>query len=180
MSFNPEVTLAQPEDMSPNRKIQWSLLVECVPTLHSYVRRLVGDREMANEVLQEVSLRILAGVGPVEPERFAAWSRGIARHVIARDCRMRRRARAELSFEEEAVQEIANAPTDPEGHLDARAWMARVVDDIDSEGFELLFRRYVLEETGRELADEFDQSPAALRMRLMRLRSTLSARAPNP
>jgi hypothetical protein len=58
--------------------------------------------------------------------------------------------------------------------------MARVVGDIYEEGLELLFRRYVLEETGRELADEFAQSPAALRMRLMRLRSMLSARAPHP
>lgn len=161
-------------------KRQWQLLVDCVPMLHAYVRRLVGNRERAAEVLQEVSLRILAGEGPSDPERFAAWSRGVVRHVIAHDWRMRRRARAELPLEDSLMEEISDPFADPEGHLDARAWMSRVIDDIDSEGLELLYRRYVLEETGKELADELSQSPAALRMRLMRLRSTVSSRAPRP
>ena len=165
----------------PRRKQQWELLVECIPMLHAYVRRLVGNRERASEVLQEVSLRILAGEGPSDdPQRFAAWSRGVARHVIAHDWRMRRRALAELPLEDDAVDEISDPLADPEAHLDARAWMARVRHDIDREGMELLYRRYVLEETGKELADELAQSPAAVRMRLMRLRSTAAARAPRP
>jgi DNA-directed RNA polymerase specialized sigma24 family protein len=168
------------QDLPPGRQTQWSLLIDCVPMLHSYVLRLVGDREASNEVLQEVSLRILVGVGPTEPERFAAWSRGVARHVVWRDSRLRRRARAEVVLQEDLVDEVAHHGVDAEAHLDARAWMARVAMDIDTAGLELLFRRYVLEETGRELADELDQSPAALRMRLMRLRSAVSARAPHP
>jgi hypothetical protein len=42
------------------------------------------------------------------------------------------------------------------------------------------FRRYVLRETGRELADELEQSRAAIRMRLMRQRSSAPALAPRP
>jgi len=51
------------------------------------------------------------------------------------------------------------------------------VGDIDSEGVELLYRRYVLQESGKELADDLASSPAAMRMRLMRLRSSVSAMA---
>ena len=40
------------------------MLVGCMPTLFAFVRRRVGDRETANEILQEVSLRALAGEGP--------------------------------------------------------------------------------------------------------------------
>ena len=159
-------------------KKQWSLLVDCLPMLHGYLRRLVGDRERANEVLQEVSLRMLITRGPDDPMRFSAWSRGIARHVVAHDWRMRRRTLEEQPLDGDLIEEISAPPTDPEGHLDARVWMSRVRDDIDDGGLELLFRRYVLEETGRELADELSQSPAAIRMRLMRLRSTVSAHAP--
>jgi hypothetical protein len=96
--------------------------------------------------------------------------------VIALDWRMRRRALAELPLEEEVMEEHSHAVWDPERHIDARKSLARALVDLDSDGLELLVRRYVFEETGKELADEMAQSPAALRMRLMRLRSTLSAR----
>jgi RNA polymerase sigma factor (sigma-70 family) len=160
-----------------NRKAHWEMLISCMPLLRAYVRRLVGDSETAKELLQEVSLRILVGAGPSDPERFLAWSRGIARHVIAHDWRMRRRASARLPLEGEVMEQIADPFADPEGHVHARASLARAIVDIDDEGLELLVRRYVLEESGKELADEMEQTPAAVRMRLMRLRSTLSARA---
>jgi DNA-directed RNA polymerase specialized sigma24 family protein len=161
-------------------KTQWRLLIDALPMLHGYVHRLIGHGERAKEVCQEVSLCMLATEGPDDPERYAAWGRGVARHVIARDWRMRRRERAEQPLEDELIDEVAEASADPEGHLDARAWIARIADDIDSDGMELLFRRYVLQETGKALADEMAQTPAAIRMRLMRLRSSASARAPRP
>ena len=45
---------------------------------------------------------------------------------------------------------------------------------------ELLYRRYVLQESGKELADDLASSPAAMRMRLMRLRSSVTALVPSP
>jgi DNA-directed RNA polymerase specialized sigma24 family protein len=145
--------------------------------LQGYVHRLTASEEQADDILQEVSVRMLATEGPEDPERYAAWARGVVRHVIAHDWRMRRRARAEQPFEEDEVDEFLEPPTDPEAHLDARAWVGRIVDDLDSEGLELLYRRYVLQESGKELADSHASSPAAMRMRLMRLRSSVSALA---
>jgi RNA polymerase sigma factor (sigma-70 family) len=161
----------------PNSKTKWSLLIRVLPMLQGYVRRLADNDEQAKEIMQEVSVRMLATEGPGDPERYAAWARGVVRHVIAHDWRKRRRARAEQPFEEDLVEEFVEPPTDPEAHLDARAWVERIVGDLDSEGLELLYRRYVLQESGRELADELDRSPAAVRMRLMRLRSSASALA---
>jgi DNA-directed RNA polymerase specialized sigma24 family protein len=162
-----------------NCKTQWRLLIDSLPMLHGYVCRLIGHGERAKEILQEVSLRMLATEGPEDPERYAAWGRGVARHVIAHDWRMRRRQLAEQPLENELIDEMSDG-IDQEAHLDARDWIARIADDIDSDGLELLFRRYVLQETGKELADEMAQSPAAIRMRLMRLRSSASALAPRP
>ena len=162
------------------RREQWEMFRQGVPMLRAYIRRFVGDREQASEVFQEVSVQILAGQGPAEPDRFAAWSRGVARHVISHQWRLRRRALAQMPLEGELMDEISDVIADPEGHLDARVWMTRVMGDIDTDGLELLYRRYVLEETGKELADELSQSPAAVRMRLMRLRTAVSAHAPWP
>jgi len=163
----------------PSNKSRWHRLIDSLPMLHAYVCRLIGNGERAEEVLQEVSLRMLATEGPDNAERYAAWSRGVARHVIAREWRRRRRALAEQPLEDDVIDEMSDG-IDQEAHLDARDWIARIADDIDSDGLELLFRRYVLQETGKELADEMEQSPAAIRMRLMRLRSSASALAPRP
>lgn len=145
--------------------------------LQGYVHRLTASEEQANEVLQEVSVRMLATKGPDDPERYAAWARGVVRHVIAHDWHMRRRARAEQPFDEDLVEEFTEPAADPEAHLDARAWVERIVDDLDRDGVELLYRRYVLQESGKELAVHHASSPAAMRMRLMRLRSSVTALA---
>jgi RNA polymerase sigma factor (sigma-70 family) len=143
--------------------------------LKRYVRRLAGNHEQAKEILQEVSLRLLTTSGPDDPARYAAWARGVVRHVMAHDWRIRRRERAEHPIEETVLEDLAEPPKDPEAHLDARASVERIVDDLDRDQLELLYRRYVLQESGKELADDLASSPAAVRMRLMRLRSSVSA-----
>lgn|GEM_PF-3145598 len=153
------------------------LLIDCMPRLRAFVHRLVGDRETENELLQEISLRALAGEGPDEEDVFLAWSCGIARHVIGIEWRRRRRARAELPIEDDGVAvELPDRQACLDNCIAARESLLRAVNDVDAEGLDLLIRRYVLGKPGKDLADELELSPAALRMRLMRLRSTLRAR----
>jgi len=161
--------------LKSDRERQWELLVGCMPALRAYVRRLVGDRDAANEVFQEASLQILMSDGPVDDGgRFLAWCRGVARYVAADHARARRRIDQELSFDDE-LQDMPQPFTDPETHVDARKTLARAAVDFEPDVVELLVRRYVLGETGEELAGERAQSSAAVRMRLMRLRATLRA-----
>ena len=150
---------------------RWRLLVDVLPMLNRYVCRLVGNGDRANEILQEASVRMLTTEGPTDPDRYAAWGRGVVRHVIAHDFRMRRRALSEQPLRDRDMDEIWDPSSDAEAHVDARVSIARIAGDLDSDGLTLLYRRYVLQETGRELADELAQSPAAIRMRLMRLRT---------
>lgn len=154
-----------------------SLLVAYLPILRAYCRRIAGSHQRAEDLLQEVSVRILAGDGPTDPRDFLAWCFGIARHALSYEWRMQRRARAALPLEGELMEELSSTQFDPDNQADARAWLARASRQIDGEEFDLLVRRYVLEETGKELADGLGQSSAALRMRLMRLRATLNERS---
>lgn len=151
------------------------MLVGCMPTLAAFVRRRVGDRETANEILQEVSLRALAGEGPRDPDSFLSWSCGIARHVIGMEWRRRRRVRAEQPLEDPIIDQLRDPESPPDQRFDARASLERAIGD-DSESVALLFRRYLDNVTGKELADEMGLTPAALRMRLMRIRSSARAR----
>jgi RNA polymerase sigma factor (sigma-70 family) len=152
------------------------LLVDCMPMLRAYVRRLVKDREAANDVLQEASLRILvlADAPDGDHGRFHAWSRGVARLVALRELRGHRRRGEELRLGDSQPEPKHPMP-DPERHTDVCRKLAMATVDLDGGALELLARRYLLEETPKELAAELDESPAAMRMRLMRLRSRLRA-----
>ena len=151
------------------------MLVGCMPTLFAFVRRRVGDRETANEILQEVSLRALAGEGPRDPDSFLSWSCGIARHVIGMEWRRRRRVRAEQPLEEPIIDQIRDPLAAPDQRYDARASLERAIGD-DSDSVALLLRRYLDNVSGKELASEMGLTPAALRMRLMRIRTLARSR----
>jgi RNA polymerase sigma factor (sigma-70 family) len=150
-------------------------LICCLPMLRTYVRRLVGDRERASDVLQNVSVTILTTSGsPTELVDFAAWCRGVARNVAAYELRSRRRLQHILSVGDD-LEDAADPIADPEDNASSRTELARLTGQLDHGAFELLYRRYVLGESAKDLAIELAQSPAALRMRLMRLRSQLRA-----
>jgi RNA polymerase sigma factor (sigma-70 family) len=151
------------------------LLAGCTPALSRYVRRSVGDRDTTDEIVQEVSLRALEGCGPSDPDSFQAWCYGIARHVIGIEWRRRRRARAELTLEDPSVAGIRDPMAGPDRVVDARASLKRALGNGQSAA--LLVRRYAANGTSKELARELGLTPTALRMRMMRLRSSARARS---
>ena len=79
--------------------------------------------------------------------------------------------------EEEIESERPDPKTNPEESTNSRKMLRSLVRELEAGEFELLVRRYVLEEDSNELANDLEQSPAALRMRLMRLRAILRNRA---
>jgi DNA-directed RNA polymerase specialized sigma24 family protein len=150
------------------------LLIGCTPALQRYVRRRVGDSDTTDEIVQEVSLRALEGLGPGDPKSFVAWCYGIARHVIGIEWRRRRRARAELSLEDPSVGGIHDPMAGPDRVVDARVSLRRALGN--SESAALLVRHFAANGSGKDLALELGVTPTALRMRMMRLRSSARAR----
>jgi DNA-directed RNA polymerase specialized sigma24 family protein len=148
------------------------LLIGCRPALWRYVRRRVDDRDTTDEIVQEVSLRALEGHGPLDAGSFLAWSVGIARHVLGMEWRRRRRVRAQVSLEDPCTGELRDPTAGPDRIVDARVSLMRVLGN--SEGAALLVRHYVRSGVGtaNDLAHELGLSPAALRMRMVRLRSS--------
>jgi RNA polymerase sigma factor (sigma-70 family) len=160
---------------STDDKARGEMLVGCMPALFAYVCRLVGDREIASDIVQEVSLRVLAGEGPRNAESFLPWSYGIARHVIGSEWRRRRRGRIDEAFDDEGLDQLYDPKAGPDQIADARASLARALSD-DGESLTLLVRRYVGKASGKTLARELGLTPTALRMRLMRIRASVRAR----
>ncbi len=143
-----------------------------MPALWRYVQRRVGDRDTTDEIVQEVSLRALEGNGPDDADGFLAWCYGIARHVIGLEWRRRRRARAQLSLEDPSIDGVRDPMAGPDRVVAARASLKRALGNGDNAA--LLVRHYA--GTSKDLARELGLTPTALRMRLMRFRSSARAR----
>ena len=160
-----------------DRLLRAELLEAYLPSLMAYVRRLVGDPEGARDVMQNVSVTVLtAPEAPLNGGQFAAWCRGVARNLAAYERRIRRRSQSMIP-EEEIEKERPDPETNPEESTNSRKVLRSLVGELEAGEFELLVRRYVFEEDSNELASALEQSPAALRMRLMRLRAILRDRA---
>ena len=153
-------------------KDRQELLQGNIRMLRSYVRRVVGRRQSADDVLQDVVVAILSA--PASPEdrgNFAAWSRGIARNIAAGQRRISRRDGDELPSEDSLSQ--SGDGLDPDTMLDSRRLLTRLLANLEEPTVEILVRRYVLEENAKDIAVSLEKSPAALRMQLMRARSAM-------
>jgi RNA polymerase sigma-70 factor, ECF subfamily len=140
--------------------------------LRSYVRRVVGRSQAADDVLQDVAVAVLtAPASPDDRHSFAAWSRGIARNIAAGQRRILRR-NGDLLSSEDALAPESDA-SDPDRTLDSRRLLTNMLKHLEEPTVELLVRRYVLEENAKDIAISLEKSPAALRMQLMRARSAM-------
>jgi DNA-directed RNA polymerase specialized sigma24 family protein len=160
---------------SANERQVGEMLVACTPTLRAFVRRRVGDRDTTNEILQEVSLRALAGRGPRDSASFVAWTLGIARYVIGIEWRRRSRVRLEESLADPMGTPCRDLVGPADRRFDARELLMQALG-ADTRGVALLVRRYLGRASGKELAAEMGLTPAALRMRVLRVRSAARAR----
>ena len=146
-------------------------------SLRAYLRRRVRDPADAEELFQELSLVVIRHPsGPKNVERFPEWCRALARHMLGHHFRSNRR-RAKL-LDRFAFEGTANDPCqriDPERLASARQLLTKLTERLDPGSTELLSQRYALGESAHEIALRLEQSPTAVRMRLMRLRSAMKS-----
>lgn len=152
--------------------LRWSLLDKHSHALYGFVRRMVGNRDDADELYQELALAILQHPkGPEDVEQFAAWCRGLARHLLSHFYRTQRR-RADLLTQVrwDNGRKFNVWAHDPE-HLTATyEILNRALGRIDDRSIQLMVSRHLYGESAAEIAERTAQSPAAVRMKLMRLR----------
>lgn len=154
------------------------LLVRFIPILRSYVRRRSADREAARDALQEIILHVLSDPNcPEDAARFTEYCRSVAQQVVGREPPPLYAAPSAAlpEMEDELSDDDNSEPPDPLGDpehaADTREELSRAIHRLNDDALRLLVRRYVLEENANELARDLSQTPAAMRVRLMRLRS---------
>ena len=142
--------------------------------LIAYIRALVGDADLTEDIFQEVSVIVLQKVEEfAEGRDLQAWCRGIARNVVLRE---REKAKRLRPFEGDRLLELIDA-----------AFAERTADSMESRhsllraclrmlaapSRELLQLRYDANLSLREVAQKLHRTEPAVQVALSRVRKWL-------
>jgi RNA polymerase sigma-70 factor (ECF subfamily) len=143
------------------------------PAVSGYVRALVRDREVADEVLQETSLVLFRRFDEYDEQRpFVAWALGIAKFQVLslnRDA-----ARSRVAFDTELLVRFTEtwgelAP----GASDRSLFLQDCIQRLTARARQMARLRYYDELTAEEIARQIGGSGAAVRVALQRIRQQL-------
>ncbi|MBL9125258.1 MAG: sigma-70 family RNA polymerase sigma factor [Planctomycetaceae bacterium] len=140
--------------------------------------RLLGNEHDAHDAAQEVFVRLFFQRGRFEGRsKFSTWVHGIAVRVCLTFRRGRgRRQRHESSVLGETLDERSDAPeASPDTALD----LDQILEVLNEEDRALLILKYAEEYTYDELAEIFEISPSACKMRISRAREKLQEKYPD-
>ena len=158
-----------------NLRDKFSQFLDCADAIARYIRRRVRDEDLAAELFQEVSILLLGQLSePPIGQAFDAWGRGVARNVLAHHFRKQRRQASLLNrAEPEGYTLLAQAPHDPEHSFATRELLTRLFAGIDERSRRLMVERYLVGRSADEIAEQAEQSPSSVRMKLMRVRGAV-------
>lgn len=144
--------------------------------LIAYIRSLVGDADLTEDIFQEVSVVVLQKVEDFAPGGdLQAWCRGIARNVVLREREKSRRLRP---FEDDRVLELIDiAFSESAGRelMDARHTLLRkCLEKLASPSRDLLDLRYQTGLSLRQISQKLGRTEAAVQVGLSRLRKWLT------
>jgi len=134
-----------------------------------FLRRATGDTSSAEDLTQDVFLRVVRGLDRYEDRlRERAWVFRIARNVLLD--RHRRIGRAGLDLSLEAARHVA-----VEGSQASSVALQEALDSLREEEREAFLLREVAGLGYEEIGPIVEATPDAVRMRIYRARSALRA-----
>jgi RNA polymerase sigma-70 factor, ECF subfamily len=169
------LALAQP-DFGVLRKAQrgderaFSLIVRAyeVPVFN-YVMRLVGDRALAEDLTQEVFIRVFQGLPKFSlRSKFTTWLFQVTKNRVLDELRAsERRPRALVSIDDAPPLEVVDAPLEQVETISA-LWVA--VDGLNTDLKMALLLRDVVGLSYNEIADSLDTTLATVKWRIFKAR----------
>ena len=141
--------------------------------------RLLGNEQDANDAAQEVFLRLFLHRKSFEGRsKYATWVHGIT----VRACLTIRRGRSRRQKHESLGPDDAweqNQPSRERPTEGLTLDLLKMLDTLEEEDRAILILKYAEGHDYEELAEIFDMSPSALKMRVSRAREKLQQRFPN-
>jgi RNA polymerase sigma-70 factor (ECF subfamily) len=138
--------------------------------------RLMSNAEDAQDAAQEVFVRLFLQRDKFEARsRYSTWVHGIA----LRTCLMMRRSRGRRRRYEARVMGAAKQSESVEHQADATLDVHQMLEHLDDEDRALLILKYAEGHSHEELAEMFEVSVSACKMRIARARERLQQRFPD-
>ena len=169
------MSLAQP-DFGVLRKAQkgderaFSLIVRAYETpVYNYVLRLVGDRALAEDLTQEVFLRVFQGLPKFSlRSRFTTWMFQVTKNRVLDELRANeRRPRHLVALDDHAPLEVLDAPIE-QGETVSALW--RAIDRLPADLKMALLLRDVTGLSYTEIADSLEITLATVKWRIYKAR----------
>ena len=170
------MSLAQP-DLGVLRKAQrgderaFSLILRAYETpVFNYVLRLVGgDRALAEDLTQEVFLRVFQGLPKFSlRSKFTTWLFQVTKNRVLDELRaVERRPRALVALDDIAPLEVLDQPVERLEEIDA-LW--RAVEDLSTDLKMALLLRDVVGLSYTEIADSLEVTLATVKWRIYKAR----------
>jgi RNA polymerase sigma-70 factor (ECF subfamily) len=169
------LSLAQP-DFGVLRKAQrgderaFSLIVRAYETpVYNYVVRLIGDRSLAEDLTQEVFVRVFQGLPKFSlRSKFTTWLFQVTKNRVLDELRAsERRPRALVALDDAPPLEVVDAPVEQVETIDA-LWAA--VEALNTDLKMALLLRDVVGLSYNEIADSLETTLATVKWRIFKAR----------
>ncbi len=143
--------------------------------LIAYIRALVGDPDLTEEIFQEVSVVVLQKIEAFDPSRdLQAWCRGIARNLVLRE---RERSKRLRIFDSDQILDLIDAAfaEKADDTVDAqRSLLRRCMGHLAEGSREILDLRYRSGLSLRAIAGKMERTEGAVQVALSRVRKWLA------
>jgi RNA polymerase sigma-70 factor, ECF subfamily len=169
------LSLPQP-DLAILRKAQrgderaFSIIVRSYDTaVFNYILRLVGDRALAEDLTQEVFLRVYQGLPSFSlRSRFTTWMFQVTKNRVLDELRaVERRPRTVVAIEDAPSLEVLDAPLENLEEMDA-VW--RAINELSVDLRMALLLRDVVGLSYTEIADSLEVTLATVKWRIYKAR----------
>ena len=135
----------------------------------NYVLRMVGDRQLAEDLTQDIFLRIYQGLPQFSLRcRFTTWIFQIAKNRVLDELRAReRKPRSAVSVDEAPPLEVLDAPVEQTEAIDA-LW--RAVEALNPDLKMALLLRDIAGLSYNEISDSLEVTLATVKWRIYKAR----------
>ena len=135
----------------------------------NYVLRLTGDRSLAEDLTQEVFLRVFQGLPSFSlRSRFTTWLFQVAKNRVLDELRaLERRPRAVVALEDIPPLEVVDAPVERAEAIDA-VW--RAVESLNPDLKMALLLRDIVGLSYSEIAETLEITLATVKWRIYKAR----------
>ncbi|MBI1375380.1 MAG: sigma-70 family RNA polymerase sigma factor [Phycisphaera sp.] len=148
-------------------------LINFQPRLRGYIRLLLPNRAMAEDVLQETNLVLWRKAEDFEPgTNFGAWACRVAYYQAL--AQRQKIGREKLVFDDELVGDLASEAERQTGMLaESRSALQVCMDQLNTTHREMLDRRYAFGDSVNAIAERLGRPVGSVKQTLYRIRTTL-------